>query len=366
MTKSYRLILVLTATAVLSGLLLSFLNLHTRPLIEAHQDKVLNDALSSVLPGCDKIAEQFYENTQFYFGYDAQNNVKGIAFLTEGNGFQSKLRILVGMDAGLTQIVKIRILEQKETPGLGTKIETDPSSKANPEWFPKQFDGLNITNKITYLKNQTPDKSAGEIMAITGATISSKAVIDIINAALVENSRILNDNNDLNIGECPAIDAVNETVFDPELVPEGAEILTIDDKTYFLNKDDNGSVTGVAFIASGEGFQSTIKVLVCMSPDFSRMQSLEIIEQDETEGWGTRVVNDTTNSDPEWFLKQFTNLNVQKVIIPVATTPNKQRGEVQSISGATVSSGAIIKMLNAAIQGYRDTYLNRKANRYGN
>ncbi|MBU0711815.1 FMN-binding protein [bacterium] len=362
MTKSYRLILVLTATAVLSGLLLSFLNLHTSPLIEAHQNKVLNDALSSVLPGCDKIEEQFYENKQFYFGYDAQNNVKGIAFLTEGNGFQSKLRILVGMDAGLTQIVKIRILEQKETPGLGTKIETDPASKANPEWFPNQFDELNVTNKITYLKNQAPDKSAGEIMAITGATISSKAVIDIINAALIENSMILKNNTDLKIGVCPAIDAINETSFGPELVPEGAKIVTIDNKTYFLKKNDSGSVTGVAFIASGEGFQSTIKVLACMNPDFSKLLSIEIIEQDETEGWGTRLVNDTTNSDPEWFLKQFTDLYVQKVISTVTETPNKQNGEVQSISGATVSSDAIIKMLNASIQGYRATYLNRKVN----
>jgi len=362
MTKSYRLILVLTATAVLSGLLLSFLNLHTSPLIEAHQNKVLNDALSSVLPGCDKIEEQFYENKQFYFGYDTGKNVKGIAFLTEGNGFQSKLRILVGMNASLTQIVKIRILEQKETPGLGTKIETDPSSKTNPEWFPNQFDGLNISNKISYVKNQTPDKSAGEIMAITGATISSKAVIDIINAALLENNRILKENTDLNIGECPAIDAVNETVFDPQLIPEGAEIVAIDNKTYFLNKDENGLVTGVAFIASGEGFQSTIKVLACMNPDFSKMQSLEIIQQDETEGWGTRLLNDTDNNDPQWFLKQFNNLRVHDTILAVPENPNRQNGEVQSISGATVSSEAVIKILNASIQEYRNTYLNRKVN----
>lgn len=362
MSKSYRLILVLTTTAVLSGLLLSFLNLHTRPLIVAHQNRVLNDALSSVLPGCDKIEEQFYDNKQFYFGYDKGENVKGIAFLTEGNGFQSKLRILVGMNANLTQIVKIRILEQKETPGLGTKIETDPSSKTSPEWFPNQFDGLNITRKIAYVKNQTPDKSNGEIMAITGATISSKAVIDIINAALVENSRILKENTDLNIGECPAINAVNDTAFDPELVPEGAEILTIGNKTYFLNKNDNGLVKGVAFIASGEGFQSTIKVLACMNPDFTKMQSLEIIQQDETEGWGTRIVNDKTNDNPQWFIKQFNNLAIKEFITSVSEIPDKEKGEVQSISGATVSSEAIINILNASIKGYRDTYLNRKVN----
>jgi len=362
MTKSYRLILVLTATAVLSGLLLSFLNLHTRPLIEAYQNEVLNNALSSVLPGSDRIEEQFYENKQFYFGYDAQNNITGIAFLTEGNGFQSKLRILVGMNAGFTQITKIKILEQKETPGLGTKIETDPSNKDNPEWFPDQFDGLNVQQKITYLKNQTPDKSAGEIMAITGATISSKAVIDIINAALVENRRILRDNTDFRIIDCPAIGAVDETTFNPELAPEGSELLTVGDKDYLLNKDDNGSVKDIAFIASGEGFQSTLKLLVCLKPDFDEILSLCILEQNETEGWGNRMVNDTTNSDPQWFLKQFSNLNVRDAITSVAGTPDKLKGEVQAISGATISSEAVIKILNAAIPEYRDAYLNRKVN----
>ncbi|MBN2602099.1 MAG: FMN-binding protein, partial [Candidatus Marinimicrobia bacterium] len=202
----------------------------------------------------------------------------------------------------------------------------------------------------------------GEIMAITGATISSKAVIDIINAALVENSRILKENTDLNIGECPAINAVNDTAFDPELVPEGAEILTIGNKTYFLNKNDNGLVKGVAFIASGEGFQSTIKVLACMNPDFTKMQSLEIIQQDETEGWGTRIVNDKTNDNPQWFIKQFNNLAIKEFITSVSEIPDKEKGEVQSISGATVSSEAIINILNASIKGYRDTYLNRKVN----
>ena len=360
MTKSYRLILVLTAAAMLSGLLLSMLNLHTLPLIEAYQNQVLNDALSSVLPGSDRIEEQIYGNKLFYFGYDKQDNVNGIAFLTEGNGFQSKLRILIGTDPGMTQITRIRILEQKETPGLGTKIETDPSNKNNPEWFPKQFNGLNISNNISYVKNEVPDKSAGEIMAITGATISSKAVVDIINAALVKNNRILKENSDLNIGKCPAIDTIDEQSFDPDLAPAGAEIVSVGDKTFYIHKNNDGTESGVAFITSGEGFQSTIKVLACMTPDFSKMLSLQIVDHDETEGWGTRLVNDTTNTNPQWFIEQFENLILKDNVVTIAAEPNKYNGEVATISGATVSSEAVINMLNASIQEYRDTYQNRK------
>lgn len=241
MTKSYKLILVLTMTAILSGLLLSFLNLHTKPLIEAHQNNVLKSALSSVLPNSVKTEEKIIENQQFYFGYDKQNRINGIAFLAEGNGFQSKLRILVGMDETLAQIVKIKILEQKETPGLGTKIETDPSSRSDPEWFPNQFDNLNVQQSISYVKNQAADKSHGEIMAITGATISCKAVVDIINATLKINRKIIRKNMDLAVVSCPAVAGM----------PEDYEIKVIEGKSYYISRDNSGKVTGVAFTASG-------------------------------------------------------------------------------------------------------------------
>ncbi len=355
MTKSYKLILVLTMTAILSGLLLSFLNLHTKPLIEAHQDNVLNSALSSVLPNSVKIEEKIIENQQFYFSYNKQGSVNGIAFLAEGNGFQSKLRILVGMDKTLTQIVKIKILEQKETPGLGTKIETDPSSRSDPEWFPNQFDNLNVQQSISYVKNQAADKNNGEIMAITGATISCKAVVDIINATLNKNREIIRRNMDL---ACPAVAGVPEDEIIPKPIAEDYEIKVIEGKSYYINRDNSGKVTEVAFTASGVGFQGRIKVLVCMNPDFSEIQSLRILEQNETPGLGTRIIKDFKNeTDQEWFIKQFKGLKVTQPVTCVEKSPKKSNGEVQAITGATVSSETIIDILNNSIQNYRDSYL---------
>ncbi|MBU4446020.1 FMN-binding protein [bacterium] len=358
MTKSYKLISVLTMTAILSGLLLSFLNLHTKPLIEAHQNNVLNSALSSVLPNSVKTEEKIIENQQFYFGYNKQGSVNGIAFLAEGNGFQSKLRILVGMDETLTKIVKIKILEQKETPGLGTKIETDPNSKSDPEWFPNQFDNLNVRQSISYVKNQEADNSNGEIMAITGATISSIAVVDIINATLNKNREIIRRNTDLAAVSCPAVAGVPEDEIIPNLIAEDTEIIVIEGKSYYINRDNSGKVTGVAFTASGVGFQSRIKVLVCMNPDFSEIQSLRILEQNETPGCGTRIIKDIKNeTDQEWFIKQFNGLKVTQPVTCVEKSPKKSNGEVQAISGATVSSETIVDILNNSIQNYRDSYL---------
>jgi len=77
----------------------------------------------------------------------------------------------------------IKVLEQIETPGLGTKIVIDPTHKVNPYWFSEQFVGVRTEPEITVIKNRPPTTET-EIQSITGATISSRAVVKIINAAL--------------------------------------------------------------------------------------------------------------------------------------------------------------------------------------
>lgn len=191
MKKSANLIIVLTCTAIISGLILAFLNNITQPMIEAHAAEVLQNAIGDVLPGIDSYDTKTIDGTDFYLGKNGNNDVINVAFLATGNGFQSTLKILVGMDLQMENILKIKILEQMETPGLGTKIETDPSNKENTGWFNVQFSDLKLKeNDISYLKTGEPSKDNGQIMAITGATISSKAVVDIMNAAIAKNREI--------------------------------------------------------------------------------------------------------------------------------------------------------------------------------
>ena len=357
MTKSYKLVLVLTLSAILSGSLLAFLNLFTEPKISAYQDKVLKEALSSVLPYSDRIESKQVENRELYLGYDSRNQINGIAFLAEGNGFQSKLRILVGLDATLSQIVKIKILEQNETPGLGTKIETDPTSKSSPMWFSKQFDQLSVKQAINYVKNKTPDKNSGEIMAITSATISSKAVVDIINAAISDIRLVIQKNPALgiipittDIASCPDNNNLAALLND-------LETLEKDGKTFYLKKNSSGKITGIAFITSGAGFQSTIKIWVCVKPDFSAIQELRILELDETPDWGTRIVKDSENPKNEtWFIDQFSGLKIAQPITVVKDSPNSAKGEVMAISGATISSAAVIRILNDALPVHSTSY----------
>jgi electron transport complex protein RnfG len=81
---------------------------------------------------------------------------------------------MVGVGPNLNRIKGIQILESSETPGLGGKIRGEP--------FKNQFRGLQVEREVGLVKSAEPEK--GEIQAITGATISSRAVVNIINKGL--------------------------------------------------------------------------------------------------------------------------------------------------------------------------------------
>jgi electron transport complex protein RnfG len=92
---------------------------------------------------------------------------------------------MVGLSPDMTQLTGIKVLEQIETPGLGTKIVVDPSNKQDPYWFPAQFKGVHVSPELVVVKNAKPTHT-NEVQGITGATISSKAVTDILNKQIAD------------------------------------------------------------------------------------------------------------------------------------------------------------------------------------
>lgn len=181
MSKTAKMIIVLTVITGLSGAILSSWDGVTKPLIEYHKLEALKAAISEVLPQYDYYDELQVEGTTLYVGrIENQDTPVGIAFKTEGSGFQGKISIMLGVEPTFTSITGMKVLEQIETPGLGTKIVEDPSNKSNPLWFPEQFVRVNIFPQINVVKNVKPS-TPNEIQAISGATISSKAVVQILN-----------------------------------------------------------------------------------------------------------------------------------------------------------------------------------------
>ena len=175
--------LVLTVIGAISGGILAGVFHVADPLIQANREKELKEAIFVVLPEAKdyKVMEKEIDKAKvtIYQGIDADSKPVGIAFIADGGGFQGNIRIMVGLSIDYLKLKGIRILEQNETPGLGNRIK-EPA-------FEDQFKGLEIRPKIEYIKYRKPEKP-NQITAITGATISSDAVVKNVNNAV---SRVL-------------------------------------------------------------------------------------------------------------------------------------------------------------------------------
>jgi electron transport complex protein RnfG len=108
------------------------------------------------------------------FEAKTEGQLAGWVVKTAGQGYADKIEMLIGLDPMIEKITGIFVLDQKETPGLGNKIVTD-------EWR-SQFLAKSTAQPLATVKAKA--WAGNEIDAITGATISSKAVTDIVNAAV--------------------------------------------------------------------------------------------------------------------------------------------------------------------------------------
>ena len=177
MKKPIQMILSLSIIGVISGVSLVGIYKYARPRIEINAKKAVREAIFAVLPGIENYKVIMKDGKEIYEGLDSSGNLVGYAFTGEGGGYQGKIKIIVGADPELKEIKGIEILESVETPGLGAKISSS--------WFKNQFKGLKTLPFIELIKEKKLKKS-NQIQAITGATISSKAIVKIVNKSLKE------------------------------------------------------------------------------------------------------------------------------------------------------------------------------------
>jgi len=181
----FRLVGTLAGAGALAGLALVFAHQATAPRIARNKAEALKRAIHEVLhdPASYETlylvdgrltTEESAGAERVFRGRDADGKVVGFAIEAARPGFQDKVRLIFGYDVRTKLLLGMRVLESKETPGLGDKIEKD-------EAFVKQFEG-----PTTPLKGVAAGKRAAdnEVDMITGATISSRTVIKIINGAL--------------------------------------------------------------------------------------------------------------------------------------------------------------------------------------
>lgn len=167
-----KMLFTLTIVGVISGALLSEISSWAEPKIEAHRKAETERAIFEVQSSAKTYETVEGVDFECYKVFDENNEQIGYALTYSGSGFQGKIRLMIGMDNSLEKVLGLKVLEQVETPGLGTKITEDD--------FTNQFKELIAVPKIDWVKGVSPSKP-NEIQAITGATISSKAVVAIMN-----------------------------------------------------------------------------------------------------------------------------------------------------------------------------------------
>lgn len=105
------------------------------------------------------------------------NDVTAIVLpATAPDGYTGDIHLLIAIDAS-GQLLGVRVVEHKETPGLGDAIEADKS-----RWI-KQFDGKSLTNPT--LDRWSVQKDGGEFDQLTGATVTPRAVVRAVRESLV-------------------------------------------------------------------------------------------------------------------------------------------------------------------------------------
>ncbi len=191
-----RLIATLGIAGFFSGIILVSAYLFTLPMIQAHKARALEQAIYHVLPGATSYTPLELEdgslvaageaqsasgqqaNRRLFAGYNDQKELVGFAVLAEEPGFQDLIVAIFGYDPRQEFIIGMEVLESKETPGLGDKIIKDAD-------FQDNFRELAVAPEIVAVKKDAAQQ-ANEVEAITGATISSKAIVRLLNKGMDE------------------------------------------------------------------------------------------------------------------------------------------------------------------------------------
>jgi len=105
---------------------------------------------------------------------------------------------------------------------------------------------------------------------------------------------------------------------------------------------EDGKLVGYAIPTSGSGFQDTIKLIYGYDPHEKKIVGMEVLESRETPGLGDKILKD------EKFLGNFKALDVQPDVVAVKSGTKTHSNEVDSISGATISSKSVVKIISQA------------------
>lgn len=180
MNETIKLAIKLFVITAVVAALLAVVNMVTEPLIEANNEKTFNETMAQVLPEAEEFEEVDVEITpedgavtvdSVYAGRSDGKVVGYVVAAVCSEGYGGDITVMTGINSDFT-VNKAEVTEMDETPGLG--------AKAQGEWI-DQFQGL--SEDIEVDKNGSA-QTDNKVEAISGATITSRAVTKAVNESI--------------------------------------------------------------------------------------------------------------------------------------------------------------------------------------
>jgi len=179
---------LLIAASFCFGLLIAVTNAALSARIEQNRIDKLNRLTRALLPKAEHFVEVDKEievesakgkktKIRVYKAVSKADECVGWSFTAAGSGFVDKIELVVAVDKDFQKLAGFDILASNETPGFGDQIKYD--------YFRDQFKGA-PAEELALVRSGQAKEIDSEIVAISGATVSSEEVVEIINNSITQ------------------------------------------------------------------------------------------------------------------------------------------------------------------------------------
>ena len=189
--SSIRMIRLLATVSLICGLLIVGTHLNTLARIRQNQEIIMRESVAQLLPGIQKQVVYGIEPSgdlkilpgveasgpRLFAGYDGSGSLLGVVIETSDRGYADVISAMYAYSPEKQAITGFKVVDMRETPGLGDRIGSDRQFADNFRALDSRFDSdkKEMAHPITVVKHGAK-KNAWEIDAISGATVSSRAV----------------------------------------------------------------------------------------------------------------------------------------------------------------------------------------------
>jgi electron transport complex protein RnfG len=209
--NSGKMIRLMGSVSLICGLLIVVTYRGTKEPIRRNQQMILEATIGQLLPGVQKqviyginangqlsiLDNAEGSGARFFAGFDASGKLLGVVLEGSERGYADNIKAMYTYSLDKEAIVDFKVVELKETPGLGDKIVTDPGFLSNFKNLDAKLDAAKakLAHPIVAVKSGTK-KNAWEVDAISGATISSRAIGRLLNKSAQQMLPVIQQNTE--------------------------------------------------------------------------------------------------------------------------------------------------------------------------